>query len=227
MSSSIPTAADVPSKSTASPPPTAARAPHAAASVVEPRLAPPGAGLPFPELLIGRLLFRLRCRRGTAESFTRGFLRERQAIAELLGRCDDQTAAIRVLIARPRGLEDSSRFWSVWMTLDHLRIVHQSIAGVVRSLAAGRVPPGQASTAAVKPAPAVTAAVVEAYERSCDDVLAAFVEAAGRPSPLRYPHPWFGPLNTHGWHAMVGMHMGIHRVQIERILEGLARRERG
>jgi hypothetical protein len=29
-----------------------------------------------------------------------------------------------VLIARPRGLEDSSRYWSVWMTLDHLRIVH-------------------------------------------------------------------------------------------------------
>ena len=35
---------------------------------------------------------------------------------------------------------------------------------------------------------------------------------------LRHAHPWFGPLDAAGWHAMAAMHMGIHRKQIERIL---------
>lgn len=36
----------------------------------------------------------------------------------------------------------------------------------------------------------------------------------------RFPHPWFGPMDAHGWHALAGGHMSIHRVQIERILAG-------
>jgi hypothetical protein len=31
------------------------------------------------------------------------------------------------------------------------------------------------------------------------------------------------PLDAAGWHALAGMHMGIHRAQIERILSGLCR----
>jgi len=37
------------------------------------------------------------------------------------------------------------------------------------------------------------------------------------------PHPWFGPLDAAGWHALAAGHMAIHRVQIERILQGLAK----
>ncbi|MBX3389322.1 MAG: hypothetical protein KF691_07680 [Phycisphaeraceae bacterium] len=43
-------------------------------------------------------------------------------------------AAERVLIPRLRGLEDSSRYWSVWMMLDHLRIVNSQVAMVIASL---------------------------------------------------------------------------------------------
>ena len=31
---------------------------------------------------------------------------------------------------------------------------------------------------------------------------------------------WFGPLDAAGWHALAAGHMGIHRVQIERIVKG-------
>src|SRR4051794_8680829 len=97
---------------------------------LEPRLAPPGAGLPVPELFIARLLFAFRRWNGSREAFNTRFESERRAISELLKECDPEAAARRVLIQRPRGLEDSSRYWSVWMTLDHLRIVNFQIGHV-------------------------------------------------------------------------------------------------
>jgi hypothetical protein len=86
----------------------------------EPKLAAPGAGLPKGELFIARLLFALQRWIGTRDSFTARFLEERQAISSLVRSCNNESAARRILIRRPPGLEDSSRNWSVWMTLDHL-----------------------------------------------------------------------------------------------------------
>jgi hypothetical protein len=91
------------------------------------RLAPPGAGLPKVELLVARWLFQWRRARGSRQSFTEAFQRERGRIRLSIGDLSPDACAQRVLIPRLRGLEDSSRYWSVWMTLDHLRIVHRSI----------------------------------------------------------------------------------------------------
>lgn len=187
-----------------------------------PKLAPPGAGLPPVELLLARLFFGLHRRLGNRTSFNDRFQRERAAITALVRSCDAELGARRVLIRRPRGLEDSSRFWSVWMTLDHLRIVNDAFARVIGDLTKGAMPQGQASTAAVKPSPETTAAVVEAYEESCEGLLATVAAAPNLKTELRFAHPWFGPLDAAGWHALAGGHMGIHRVQIERILAGLA-----
>lgn len=186
--------------------------------IEEPRLAPPGAGLPLPELLVARVIFAVRRARGSAASFTRDFTTERARVAALVGPCSATSAAKRVLTPRLRGLEDSSRHWSVWMTLDHLRIVHGAISGVIASLARGVVPEGTASTAAVKPSPAVTAAVVATYEASCDSLLSTVANAGELRTGARYAHPWFGPLDAFGWHALAGMHLAIHRRQIETIL---------
>ena len=41
----------------------------------------------------------------------------------------------RVLIRRPPGLEDSSRYWSAFMTLEHLRIVHREMVRIIDALA--------------------------------------------------------------------------------------------
>jgi hypothetical protein len=136
-------------------------------------LAPPGAGLPPLELLVARLLFTINRWIASPESDVTRFNRERLAIRTLVSACEDNSGAHRVLIKRVPGLEDSSRFWSVWMTLDHLRIVHTAIRDVIRGLAICRVPPGAASTAAVKPSPTVGAAIVHAYEHSCDDLITA------------------------------------------------------
>lgn len=187
----------------------------------EPKLAAPGAGLPFPENLIARCLLGMKRLTGTSGAFTAHFIRERETIRQRIAHLDEPVLSRRVLIPRPRGLEDSSRNWSVLMTLDHLRIVHQAFTGVIGTLAKERIPEGEASTAAVKPDPAVTMEVIGEYEKSCDTLLATLASVRNFKTRARFPHPWFGPMDAHGWHALAGGHLAIHRVQIERILRGL------
>lgn len=190
---------------------------------IDPQLAPPGAGLPTIELWVARMMFARTCRRGSREAFVAKFMEERAAILELVDSCPAEQRGERVLIKRLRGLEDSSRNWSVWMTLEHLRIIHIGLIRVINALTHGKVPPGKASTAAVKPSVAVTADVEEGYERSCDSVIAAITEAPDLKTPQRFEHPWFGSLDAFGWAAMAGTHMGVHRAQIQSILLGLGR----
>jgi len=188
-----------------------------------PTLAPPGAGLPRIELFVGNILLRIRLATGDRGSFNARFNKERQAIRALVESCRGETGGKRVSIERPPGLEDSSRYWSVWMTLDHLRIVHHEIAKAIAQLGNGVVPSQKVSTATVKPSPEASEAVVAAYEASCDAVMAAVAALPDLHTSARLSHPWFGPLDAYGWHGLMGGHMGIHRGQIERILQKLAR----
>lgn len=183
-----------------------------------PRLAPPGAGIPRVERAVGGTLLRLRRWFGSPARSAAQFAREREAIADLCRGRPAPALGTRVLIRRLRGLEDSSRYWSVYMTLDHLRIVNDSITGVIAELAAGRVPPGQASTAAVKPGERVGADVVPAYEAACDRLTSLCASRIELRTQVRFAHPWFGPLDAAGWQAMSAMHMGIHRAQVACIL---------
>jgi hypothetical protein len=186
-----------------------------------PTLAAPGAGLPAPELWIARVLFALKRRFGSREAFTARFEEERAAIRELLASCDPARRGEPVLIPRLRGLEDSSRHWSVWMTLEHLRITNTIFAMVIHSLAHGQVPTKKASTADVKPRADLTADVEAAYEASCDELLSTVAAISDLKTAAKYAHPWFGPLDAAGWHALTATHMGIHRTQIAKIIAAL------
>jgi hypothetical protein len=191
--------------------------------IEEPRLAPPGAGLPALEHFIARCLFGLRAKTGSREAFLADFLKQREAIRALLAACPKSRGGERVLIRRPIGLEDSSRFWSVWMTLDHLRIVHLEMSRIISELAREISPEGAADTAAVKPDPAVTESVIAEYEASCDALLQTVAAVSELKTAATYSHPWFGPMNAFAWWGLAGRHMGIHRTQLERILAGLPR----
>lgn len=186
-----------------------------------PTLAAPGAGLPAPELWIARVLFALKRRFGSREGFTARCEQERAAIRQLLSACDPARRGEPVLIPRLRGLEDSSRFWSVWMTLEHLRITNTIFAMVIQSLASGQVPTKKASTADVKPRADLTADVEAAYEASCDELLTTVAAVSDLKTSANYAHPWFGPLDAAGWHALTATHMGIHRAQIAKIIAAL------
>lgn len=188
-----------------------------------PRLAAPGAGLPGIELQIARVLFALRAWTHDRQRIDALFRQERALIAELVRSCPAGRLGERVLIPRPRGLEDSSRHWSVLMTLDHLRIVNLACASIIRELSEGRVPAGKATTADVKPSPNVTESVLATYEASCDEVLAAVASAKNLDDPARFAHPWFGPMSARRWHVLAAVHLGLHRKQLEAILADLKR----
>jgi len=94
-----------------------------------PQLAPPGAGLPVVELFFARTLFSTR-RTFTSNAAAERIIADQGAvIAHLATHCRADLVAQRVLIDRLPGLEDSSRFWSIAMTPDHLRIVNLRICG--------------------------------------------------------------------------------------------------
>lgn len=189
----------------------------------EPKLAAPGTGLPPHELMIGRMLFALGRRLQSRAKVRERFVREHSTISGLVARCPEELRGQRVLVARSPGMEDSSRYWSVWMTLDHLRITNLAFAMAVGSLAKGEVPGRKASTADVKPDPGVDAAVEAAFAASCGEYLRVEEAVADLRTPLRYEHPWFGPLDAAGWHALAAGHMRIHRRQLENILGCLGR----
>src|SRR5688572_4908182 len=111
--------------------------------IEEPKLAAPGAGLPAAEVIVAQLMFQRRLRKGTREAFREKFESERAAIRRIVEAAGPELAGRRVLIDRVRGLEDSSRFWSMWMTLEHLRIVHERMASVVTDLGRGVAPAGK------------------------------------------------------------------------------------
>jgi hypothetical protein len=183
-----------------------------------PVLDAPGAGLPKIERILAKVIFGLKRRRTSRQQATALFEDERGRILRLVHSCDAESGTRRVLIKRLRGMEDSSRFWSVFMTLDHLRITNDAFSSVIPALAAGVVPPHKASTAAVKPSADSGIAAVAAFERSCEK----FLETTGKIPDLntvaRYAHPWFGTLDAAAWHLVGGFHMGLHRHQLEEIL---------
>lgn len=183
----------------------------------EPQLAKPGAGLPFIEHLVLRVAFPMK-QLQSRQTHVATFRNERSAIRKLIDSSPDSVRGKRVLIPRLRGLEDSSRYWSIWMTLDHLRITNLAFANVIRELSEGRVPPGKADTAAVKPAPESGPETEHAYEKSCDELMALLESIGDLQSQPRFTHPWFGPMSVGAWIALTGIHMGIHRQQISKIL---------
>ena len=191
-------------------------------SAESPFLAPPGAGLPWPELGIARMLFTVSRWFYNRDAAARKFLQEQDRISALIAGCSPTLACQRVLIPRLRGLEDSSRYWSVAMTLDHLRITNAAFADIILCLVKHTIPDGVASTAAVKPSADVSMDVVHDYNESCSRLLAAVGENLNLNTSVKFAHPWFGPMNAEDWHLLTGTHMGIHRKQIECILKHLA-----
>jgi hypothetical protein len=186
-----------------------------------PQLAAPGAGLPWIELQVARRGFQWLSRRADRKKSAEWLARERDAILKLVGNCDEAAGSRRVLIKRIPGMEDSSRYWSVFMTVEHLRIVNHVVAQTIQVLGRGEVPGGKASTADVKPDAGADAKAVRQFELSC-----ALIERAAAPlenlrTGVRFAHPWFGPLDAGQWYFLAGFHMGLHRRQIKAILKEL------
>ena len=186
-----------------------------------PSLAPPGAGLPKIERFVANLMIRWQARRTTREKAAALFAQERVAISELMRGVGELALQEPVLIKRLPGLEDSSRFWSLLMVVDHLRIVNEQITGVISCLSMGKMPKRAADIALVKPSPNVRPEVIAAFHEGCEKFIATVASVGDLKTALTFEHPWFGPMDAATWHFMTGFHMRLHRKQMELILANM------
>ncbi len=184
-----------------------------------PALAQPGAGLPAIELLISRLIFAVTRSTDSRWSALRRVVAEATRICALVGALDDAKGSRRVLVPRLLGLEDSSRLWSPFMVVEHLVIVDTNMFRIMTDLVSGRTHPHEARIADFKPAPAAGRNALVSFQKLVGDFEANVPRWPDLHTSCRHAHPWFGPLDAHGWLCLAGMHHAIHRRQLERILK--------
>ncbi len=190
-------------------------------------LAPPGAGIPLPHRLFLRLFVKpFRANRSSYEQSAALFEKSVRRIRRELEGLSEAELTQPVLVKPLRGLEDSSRFWSIAMALEHMVIEGRQISIVIRALDADRaewLEGRKADTATVKPT----------GERFAREALADFRKFAEQEAPgmwrgLNGPqsdalflHPWFGKMNSRAWFWLLGAHNLIHLQQIREIKKGL------
>jgi hypothetical protein len=189
---------------------------------LEPKLAKPGAGLPFIEWAVARYFIMPKLFKTISnEKAILYFSKESTQIVELFNHLEPAQLSQRRLVPRLRGLEDSSRYWSVAMTMEHLIIVGNLMRQAFVQLSNGDTKLDLVGTADVKPSRDVDAAsILQRFSSMSDhytrDASSANIDAHPEAT---HPHPWFGPLNAHQWLVMGGVHQNLHRNQIQAIIK--------
>lgn len=177
-------------------------------------LAPPGAGLPPLELWVARTglgVLRNTLSRRQIEGWLRIETRKVLAIARKLS---PEQMKRQVLIPKPIGLEDSSRNWSAAMVLQHLVIVDAGIGEVVAALAKNQTFGREVRIADVKPSPDAGQEQLKFLDEALQTYIDRVAGVENLHTAARHAHPWFGPLDGHGWHTLAALHTMIHRRQL-------------
>ena len=186
----------------------------------EPKLAPPGAGIPFYQKLFLRLyvnpfvagrepLEKMRAR------IERKHLRVREEYLAVPEKLRDR----KVLVPPQTGLDDSSRYWSAAMVLEHLEIVGSQMGEGIVHLTNGRSPKSKADTAKVKPRGALSAFEIFGSFDGWQSGFLARLDSGVKDFDAKgtYDHPWFGPFTARKWLWVLGIHADIHLKQLRAI----------
>lgn len=190
----------------------------------KPIVGKPGQGLPFLEWFIAKyFIFPSVYKKTSLEEAKTTFSNESKKIINLTSNLDNEKMSTRCLIERPRGLEDNSRYWSVGMAVEHLVIVGNGIGNMISELANGGTNRPTVKIEDVKPDPNSDPAKVisdfkEMSENFLKDIPLSELENFDH---VTHDHPWFGPMNAKQWYILAGRHQGVHRHQIEKIIEKL------
>ncbi len=187
-----------------------------------PKLAAPGAGLPLIERFLQKfVIFPMLCKITTFDSAIRIFEKESKLLLREVALIPTPLRDRRILVPRLPAIEDSSRFWSAAMVLEHLIIVGGNIKIVAQHLVRGETPPGLADVAAVKPPGDLPGPeCIEKFKIYSDDFLKTIRSMRGDQwATTTFNHPWFGPLTVHKWICLAAIHQRIHRRQIEAIIK--------
>jgi len=194
--------------------------------IQEPKLAPPGAGLPWFQLLIMRYyLGPIVAMKTSRDDSRRRFEKISQKIMQMIEPLNHEQLGRKVLIPSQVGLEDSSRYWSIAMTLEHIVIVGRAMCSVIPQLENGVTPSLVADTAKVKPI----------GQMSIDESIRLFKKFVQEEypfmdknfksfeAPTKFMHPWFGPIQAKQWYWLLTIHTGLHLKQIQEIVKILSK----
>ncbi|MFC1572119.1 DinB family protein [Candidatus Eisenbacteria bacterium] len=189
-----------------------------------PSLAPPGAGIPEYQRLTGKyILLPFYCLRLTWEGAIDLLESEGYALLALAGSSGEDQLTRRVLVPPQIGLEDSSRFWSYAMVLEHLVIMGKAVADIIVELTHGNSRSTPVGTADLKPEGKQPArdAIADFRQLLSDFRQRTIGDVGDRRNTARSPHPWFGSLRAKQWISFVPFHQRIHIRQARRILSRL------
>lgn len=189
-----------------------------------PKLDKPGAGLPEPERIIAKyVLFPVQCALLNPNKAVRLLLLQARQALTMAESVDSEKRDMPVLIPRLRGLEDSSRYWSVAMTLQHMLITGEAMASMIESLCHTGASNQIVRIEDVKPDSGQNySSVVSAYTAFLE-TYPQRIEALGDLERVacRHSHPWFGGLTPYQWLCLNAFHTRIHTSQLRQIILGL------
>ncbi len=185
-----------------------------------PTLQPSGAGLPFFPRFYLRWFGRWSLRRKFTWDMAPVAL-EAAAVRlyETANALPDDALRTRVLVPPMNGLEDSSRYWSPAMVLQHLVMTGDIFSEIILQLSRGEPVTDRRGPGDVKPAAAADRTDVEAFRALHSGVGERLRTGAGPDRDgAKFPHPWFGPLTARDWFGLFATHLLIHERQLKAIL---------
>lgn len=193
-----------------------------------PKLAPPGAGLPFYQQLVSRyLILPAFFARNSWDSAIKIYRAESDLILSTGRKLSSADASEPVLVSGIWGIEDSSRFWSLAMVMEHLTMFADWLGPALIALADGKGTPAKTTIEAIKPRgdKSQARAIKDFSESSKHFVRQVGQELQSRGSEARLDHPWFGALTARQWLCLAALHQRIHRLQAQAIVRGIEKRK--
>lgn len=187
-----------------------------------PQLESPGSGLPSGEAnLIRRVAFPLlKLQLRNPKACLKLFHRSGTKIITTVKPYEFEAFTQPILIKRLRGMEDSSRYWSLEQTLEHIQIVGGACLYVIRRLESGLLPELPIRTEDAKPTGGLGLDRKRAFQDFCTES-PTILEKYAYKSQATYPHPWFGELTSLDWLRLFAFHQNLHQEQVSLIAKGL------
>ena len=184
-------------------------------------LEPAGAGLPPMELfLLKNIQLPMAFATTSNEQAMKTFLQEARYHVDLVSKLSTEARDRKVLVPKLPSIEDSSRFWSAGMVLEHLIIVGERMGVIVQSLSAGKMPTGMSSIAEGKPPGKIGGEmIIEEYATFVDRFIKRMnnIEPSVNKRNISYAHPWFGPLGVNQWICLSALHQKTHTKHLQAI----------
>jgi hypothetical protein len=112
------------------------------------------------------------------------------------------------------------------MVLQHLVIVDTGIGELIGALAQNQTFKQEVRIADVKPTPDAGREQLELLDDALQTYLGRVASVQNLHTVGRHVHPWFGPLDGHGWHTLTALHTMIHRRQLGAIAKMCSERPR-